>query len=71
MGATDTPMLRNLFPDKQLPPDMAEVVMKAEDIAQQMIDLLADGRSGENIGAWVGYPIEIPPTPAPNRLISG
>ena len=71
MGATDTPMLRNLFPDKQLPPEMAEVVMQAEDIAQQMIELLADGRSGENIGAWVGYPIEIPPTPAPNRLISG
>ena len=71
MGATDTPMLRGLFDDGQLPPDMAEVVMRPADIAQQMIDLLADGRSGENIGAWVGHPIEIPPHPAPNRLVSG
>jgi 3alpha(or 20beta)-hydroxysteroid dehydrogenase len=71
MGATDTPMLRNLFEDKQLPPEMAAVVMQSADIAQQMIDLLADGRSGENIGAWVGHPIEIPPHPTAHRLVSG
>jgi NAD(P)-dependent dehydrogenase (short-subunit alcohol dehydrogenase family) len=71
MGATDTPMLRGLFPDKQLPADMARVVMKPEQIAQQMIDLFRDGRTGENIGAWVGYPIELGPRKAAHKRISG
>jgi NAD(P)-dependent dehydrogenase (short-subunit alcohol dehydrogenase family) len=74
MGATDTPMLRGLFPDKKLPPQMAETVMKAEDIAGQLIDLLKEGplgRTGENIGAWVGYPIELGPRPPAHRTISG
>ncbi|HEY5680423.1 MAG TPA: SDR family oxidoreductase [Pseudomonadales bacterium] len=71
MGATDTPMLRGLFDDGQLPPDLAETVMRPAQIAQQMIDLLADGRSGENIGAWVGEPIVIPPHPPEHRRISG
>ena len=67
MGATDTPMLRGLFPDGQLPAELADDVMQPEQIAQQMIDLMADGRSGENIGAWVGEPVVIPPR-APNHL---
>ena len=71
MGATDTPMLRGLFDDGQLPPELAESVMQPAEIAQQMIDLLADGRSGENIGAWVGEPIVIPPHPPEHRRISG
>ena len=71
MGATDTPMLRGLFPDKQLPPDMARQVMKPEQIAQQMIDLFKDGRTGENIGAWVGYPVELGPRKAAHKRISG
>ncbi len=71
MGATDTPMLRGLFPDGKLPPEMASVVMQPEQIARQMIELIQDGRSGENIGAWVGEPVVIPPHPAPNRLVSG
>jgi NAD(P)-dependent dehydrogenase (short-subunit alcohol dehydrogenase family) len=71
MGATDTPMLRGLFPDKQLPPDMARQVMKPEQIAQQMIDLFNDGRTGENIGAWVGYPVELGPRKVAHKRISG
>lgn len=71
MGATDTPMLRGLFPDGELPEGLADVVMEPSAIAAQMIELIADGRSGENVGAWVGEPIVIPPHPAPNRLISG
>jgi NAD(P)-dependent dehydrogenase (short-subunit alcohol dehydrogenase family) len=71
MGATDTPMLRGLFPDKQLPPDMAKQVMKPEQIAQQMIDLFNDGRTGENIGAWVGYPVELGPRKVAHKRISG
>jgi len=71
MGATDTPMLRGLFADGELPPEMAAVVMQPAQIAQQMLDLLADGRSGENIGAWVGEPVQIPPPAAPHRKVTG
>ena len=71
MGATDTPMLRGLFPDGELPPAMASVVMQPEQIAQQMVELIEDGRTGENIGAWVGEPVVVPSHPAANRLISG
>lgn len=71
MGATDTAMLRGLFPDNQLPPEMAAMVMRSEDIAQQMIDLISDGRSGENIGAWVGHPIELGPRKKAHRRITG
>jgi len=71
MGATDTPMLRGLFPDHQLPPDMAEIVMQPAQIAGLMIDLLKDGRSGENIGAWVGHPVELEARKPDHRKITG
>ncbi|HIG41437.1 MAG: SDR family oxidoreductase [bacterium] len=71
MGATDTPMLRSLFDNNELPGALVKTVMQPEAIAQQLIDLLGDGRTGENIGAWIGSPIEIPLSPAPHRLISG
>lgn len=71
MGATDTPMLRGLFDDGQLPRDMAESVMQPEQIAAQMIDVLKSDRTGTNVGAWVGYPVELGPEPAPHRTISG
>lgn len=71
MGATDTPMLRGLFPDGQLPADMAATVMQPSQIARQLLDLMADGRSGENIGTWVGEPIVIPPPAAENQRITG
>lgn len=74
MGAVDTPMLRGLFPDRQLPPDLAKGVMQASDIAGQLIALLKegpDGRTGENIGAWVGYPIELGARKRVDRAIVG
>lgn len=62
MGATDTPMLRGLWPAPAQPPeDFVKTWMKPEEIARLLIDLLKDGRTGENIGAWVGYPVELPP----------
>jgi NAD(P)-dependent dehydrogenase (short-subunit alcohol dehydrogenase family) len=64
MGATDTPMLRGLFVDGKLPPEMAATVMSADAIAGQMLELMQDGRSGENIGAWVGHPVTVPPRKA-------
>jgi hypothetical protein len=71
MGATDTPMLRSLFRNNELPSALSDNVMQPQGIAQQLIDLLNDGRTGENIGAWIGSPIEIPPNPLPHQLISG
>lgn len=59
MGATDTPMLRGLFPNGEYPPGMAETLMNPADIAQQMMDIIESGRTGENFGAWVGEPISI------------
>ncbi len=71
LGATDTPMLRGLFEGGRLPDGLAEVVMQPERIAQLLIDLLQDGRTGENVGAWVGEPVELGPVKAPHRRITG
>lgn len=67
MGATDAPMLRNLFKLRGIDPPPAEVVatwMTPAQQAQLLVDLLAegpDGRSGETIGSWVGEPVVLPP----------
>ena len=71
MGATDTPMLRGLFEGGRLPDDLAEVVMQPGQIAQLLVDLLQDGRTGENIGAWAGEPVELGPLKAPHQRITG
>ena len=71
MGATDTPMLRGLFLTNQLPAEMASVVMKAEDLAGQMIEIIASGRTGENFGAWVGEEITIGDQPPLHKRITG
>ena len=59
MGAVDTPMLRGLYHDNELPDEMAAVVMSTDDISQQLIDIIRSGRTGENFGAWVGEPISL------------
>ena len=71
MGATDTPMLRGLFADHELPPDMAAVVMQPEQIADQMMAVIESGRTGENFGAWVGEPIGISEQPLLHKRITG
>jgi len=74
MGAVDTPMLRNLFEGGRLPDDLAREVMQSEQIAGQMLALIdegASGRSGENIGAWVGHPVELPARRPPHERITG
>ena len=71
MGATDTPMLRGLFADGELPPGLSDSVMQAEDIAQQMIDIIHSGRTGENFGAWVGEEITIGEQPPLHKRITG
>jgi 3-oxoacyl-[acyl-carrier protein] reductase len=71
MGPTDTEMLRALFkPGGKLahlggpdgpPPEILATFMDPADIARLLIDLLQDGRTGENIGIWAGHPIELGP----------
>jgi NAD(P)-dependent dehydrogenase (short-subunit alcohol dehydrogenase family) len=73
MGATDSNMIRSFFNFQPTPEDVAGW-MKAEDIARVMIDPLREGpegRSGENIGAWTGVPVELGPRKAPHRTITG
>ena len=74
MGAVDTPMLRGLFADGQLPPDMAANVMQGEQLGRLMLDLIAEGptgRTGENIGAWVGVPVGLGPRKSAYERITG
>ena len=73
MGATDTPMLRGLWPGDP-PADFAATWMKPAQIAQQLVDLLQegpDGRTGENIGAWVGEPVQLGPRKPAHRTVTG
>jgi len=73
MGPTDTEMLRGLF-DGDPPAEFAATWMKPEQIARQLLDLLREGpqgRSGENIGAWTGVPVELGPPKAPHLAITG
>jgi NAD(P)-dependent dehydrogenase (short-subunit alcohol dehydrogenase family) len=73
MGATDTPMLRGLWPGDP-PADFARTWLKPEQIAQQLIDLLAEGpsgRTGQNVGAWVGEPVVLPPPYPAHRAVTG
>jgi 3-oxoacyl-[acyl-carrier protein] reductase len=72
MGATDSHMIRSFFNFQPTPEDVAGW-MKAEDIAQLMIDLLREGpggRTGENIGIAVGHPVVLPPSrPSPYVIL--
>lgn len=70
MGATDTAMLRGLW-DGEPPAEQVATWMRPEQIAQQLLDLLADGRTGENIGAWVGEPVELGPRKPAHRTVTG
>ena len=71
MGAADTAMLHGLFRDGRLPEQLAKVVLQPADLAQQLVDLIEDGRTGENIGAWIGHPIELGPRKPAHRRITG
>jgi NAD(P)-dependent dehydrogenase (short-subunit alcohol dehydrogenase family) len=71
MGAVDTPMLRDFFGGGELPEGLAANVMHSEQIAQQMMDVIASGRTGENFGAWVGEPIEVGEPPPLHKRITG
>lgn len=63
MGATDTPMLRSLYPGDPPAEDVAGW-MQPKQVAALLLDLLregAEGRTGSQIGIWTGHPIALPP----------
>lgn len=69
MGATDSYMLRSFH---NFEPSEEEVAswMKAEDIAQVLVELIDEGpggRTGTNIGFALGHPVVLPP-PAEKHL---
>jgi NAD(P)-dependent dehydrogenase (short-subunit alcohol dehydrogenase family) len=59
MGATDSYMLRSFHKFDPSPEEVASW-MKAEEVANVMVELIQDGRSGENIGFAVGHPVVLP-----------
>ncbi|MEM7098458.1 MAG: SDR family oxidoreductase [Pseudomonadota bacterium] len=71
MGAVATPMLANLFPKQTIPPAQATMLLKPEQIAQQMWDIIHSGRSGENFGAWVGEDVTLGTEPPGHQKITG
>jgi NAD(P)-dependent dehydrogenase (short-subunit alcohol dehydrogenase family) len=73
MGATDTPMLRGLW-EGDPPADFAATWMRPEQIGRQLVELLLEGpsgRTGENVGAWVGEPVALGSRKPAHRTITG
>ena len=68
MGATDTPMLRSVYPGEPPAEDVAGW-MKPARIAALLLDLLRegpDGRTGCQIPAWTGHELALPPRGDPS-----
>ena len=61
MGATDTPMLRGVFPGGNPPNEVVAGWMTPAQQAQLLLDLLQDGRTGDLIASEPGHPVELPP----------
>lgn len=63
MDATDSEMVRYAV-GTNITPEMIATWMTPAQIAALMLELLAEGRNGrtgENIGIWMGHPIVLPP----------
>jgi NAD(P)-dependent dehydrogenase (short-subunit alcohol dehydrogenase family) len=63
MDATDSEMLREAAGDHATPEAVA-TWMRPEQIGGLVLELITEGpsgRTGENIGAWLGHPVELPP----------
>lgn len=61
MGATDTPMLRGVFPGGSPPDEVVAGWMTPAQQGQLLLDLLQDGRTGDLIASEPGHPVELPP----------
>ena len=66
MGATDSYMLRSFHQFKASPEVVANWMTAREvcDLAIQLINEGPDGRTGENIPAWLGFEVELATQPA-------
>jgi NAD(P)-dependent dehydrogenase (short-subunit alcohol dehydrogenase family) len=63
MDATDSEMVRTAVGDR-LTPEMEARWMRPEQMGRLVLDLVAEGpegRTGENIGAWLDHPVVLPP----------
>ena len=63
MGATDGDMLRE-FMGERATPELIATWIKPSELGQVLVDLIAEGpegRTGTQIGLWVGHPIALPP----------
>ena len=67
MDATESDMLRNAYGRKPTPEETATWMRPEEvcDLAIQLIKEGPEGRTGENIGVWVGFEIQLKPNPDP------
>jgi NAD(P)-dependent dehydrogenase (short-subunit alcohol dehydrogenase family) len=66
MGATDSDMLRG-FHNHRAPEAEIAKWMRPEAVCDLAIQMIAEGpggRTGENIGVWLGFEIELQPIPA-------
>lgn len=60
LGATDTPMLRDFAGD--VDESVVATWMRPDEICDLLLELLAEGpegRSGHNLGCWVGRPLSL------------
>jgi NAD(P)-dependent dehydrogenase (short-subunit alcohol dehydrogenase family) len=72
IGATDSAMQRRFFgygyqPGTEPPPELLSWWNDPDQVANVVLELLAEGtagRSGDNIGIWLGHPTVLPP-PSP------
>lgn len=67
MDATESDMLRNAYGRPPTPEEMAGW-MRPEAVCGLAVELIKegpDGRTGENIGVWVGFEIELKSNPTP------
>jgi NAD(P)-dependent dehydrogenase (short-subunit alcohol dehydrogenase family) len=72
MGATDSHMQRSFFgygydDATAPPPEMLAKWMDPARVAELLLELIDEGpqgRSGDNVGLWIGHPTELPP-PSP------
>ncbi|MFN0093363.1 MAG: SDR family NAD(P)-dependent oxidoreductase [Dehalococcoidia bacterium] len=72
MDATDSMMIRGAVGER-LTDEIVKTWMRPEQIAQLGLDLIAEGlegRTGENIGAWLGHEVKLPArrVPLPSRF---
>ena len=69
MGATETPMMLRHLERKGVPPPAN--LMKAERVAEILVELLAegpDGRTGDSVQLWSDHPCVLPPPSLYGRL---